>query len=146
MADNLYLTMRVSESLLRAGGDRKLAQRLLLDEAARDHRLLTAMVTPFLPNIANRIVQRTCERTQSTDHRPNRPAEPVRRSRRGGLSATDLDTIVGQLGNRIGATPMPGGLDALLYPQAQPKASPRHEDSIRQIAVAFARKRLDETA
>lgn len=120
-------------------------------EAVRDHRLMTAMAGPFLPNIANRIIQRVCERTKPnaarpTAPRPNAAAQSLRRPRRAGLSATDLDTIVGQLGNRIGAVPTPDGLDALLHPAEPPKASPRHADSIRQIAVAFARKRIDPTA
>ena len=142
--DDRYLMTRVSEALLRAGGDRALAQKVLLDEAARDQRLLNAMVAPYLPNIANRVVQRVCDRVKPPEARRERAAEPVRRLRRTGLSPTDMDTIVGQLGSRIGEAAAPGGLEALLRPAVRPKASAQHADSIRQLAVAFARKRIDQ--
>lgn len=155
MADDRYLITKVSEALLRAGGNRKLAQRLLLDAASRDTRLLNAMIAPYLPNIAARAVAGVCERAKASSaagsaDAPPAPADPAaltkassRRPRRTGLSPHDLDTIIGQLGSRIGEVPVPGGLDALLHPAVQPKAGPRHEQSIRQIAVAFARKRYD---
>lgn len=157
MADDRYLITKVSETLLRAGGDQKLAERLLLDAAGRDPRLLNAMIAPYMPNIAARTIARACERAKASSTAktaataPGAPdtaaaaKAPARPPPRTGLSPHDLDTIVGQLGSRIGAVPLPGGLDALLHPAVQPKAGPRHEQSIRQIAVAFARKRYDHS-
>lgn len=147
MADDRYLLTKVSETLLSAGGDRRLAQRLLLEAAGRDARLLKAMIAPYLQTIAARTVERVCDRAKAArEEKPvgaPRTTPAPRRPAGAGLSPHDLDTIVGQLGSRIGAVPMPGGLDALLRPAVQPKAGPRHEQSIRQIAVAFARKRYD---
>ena len=157
MADDRYLITKVSETLLRAGGDQKLAERLLLEAAGRDPRLLNAMIAPYLPNIAGRTIVRACERAKTSGARSTTAAAPATpdtaapakapapRPPRTGLSPHDLDTIVGQLGSRIDAVSLPGGLDALLRPAVQPKAGPRHEQSIRQIAVAFARKRYDHT-
>jgi hypothetical protein len=151
VADDRYLLTKVSETLLGAGGDRKQAERLLLEAAGRDPRLLKAMIAPYLPTIAARTVAGVCDRAKAANaaKAAPKPAAPAagkptpQRAARAGLSPRDLDTIVGQLGSRIGAVPLPGGLDALLRPAVQPKAGPRHEQSIRQIALAFARNRYD---
>ena len=146
MANDRYLMTKVSECLLSAGGDRKRAQQHLLDTAAHDPRLLNALVAPFLPNIAARVVNRICDQAQPPNRSQPEPAHPTSAQSRAGLSADDLETIIGQLGTRIGSVPVPNGLEALLRPAVQPKASQQHADSIRRIAVAHARKRLDQSA
>ena len=155
MASDPYLMTKISETLLRAGGDRKRAQEDLLEAAGHDPRLLSALVTPYLPSITTHVVNRVCDRAKFPERRQPALAHPRSvKDRPGGdrpmpiradLSADDLDTIVGQLGSRIGSVPAPNGLEALLRPQSQPKASAQHAESIRRIAVAHARKRLDQS-
>ena len=59
------------------------------------------------------------------------------------LSSAALDAVIGQLGRRIGTSAAPQGVAAILNPQPQPKAGAAHEQSLRTLARAFARKRLE---
>ena len=55
-----------------------------------------------------------------------------------------MDRVVKQLGREIGvAKPDPVGLQSLVEQPGTTLAGPRHVDSLRQIAMAYARKRFD---
>ncbi len=129
MADDAYVSGKIREALARSAGDQKLAQRLLLGWCAGDGKLLLGLVRPFLAGIVAHAVQRATGRAAAG---PNRALTPQA-----------LDTLVGQLGRTIGTTTPPRGMSALLEAPMPTKAGAGHEQSLRKLAAAFARKRLD---
>jgi hypothetical protein len=59
------------------------------------------------------------------------------------LTAEALDSVIGQLGDSIGEAKAPQGMAAVLSQPKRTKAGAKHQDSMRQLARAFAAKRLD---
>lgn len=146
MSSDAYVIGKVREALVQARGDAAAAQRLLLAWAARDGRLLRGLVTPFIKGIVahavTRVAAASARPAPAAKPGPGRPAAPPRRQT---LTPEALDQVLNQLGKRIGtADPPPRGMTALVTPSTpRPKAGKTHEDSLRKLAVAFARKRLD---
>ena len=116
-------------------GEGTKAQRLLLHWASQDNRLLLALAAPHLSGLAAHAVHRAKASSNGSSAEPARSAE---------ISAKALEEVVGQLGRRIGVSPAPpSGPAALLAPPRRPQAGRGHVEALRQIAVAFARKRYD---
>ena len=131
-----YASEKVSRALADSAGDRRAAQKLLVKWSVADPRLLMALVKPFLPGIAGHAVQ------QAPKEAPARPArKPMSKPR--ALSAKALDDVIGQLGASIGETKAPQGIAALLSRPQRAQAGETHQESVRQLARAFAAKRLD---
>ncbi len=130
MAEDSHVASRIAEALARCGGDRKAAQRLVLNWCGSDVRLLHGLVRPFLGGIV----------AQAVEH-----AEASAVTARRALTARGLDTVIGQLGRTIGtAAPTPRGMSALVDPPPAPvKAGPRHEQTMRQLAALYAHRRRD---
>ncbi len=144
MADE-YLPRAVAKAVAQASGDRKAAARLLLRRAAADERLLKALVGPYMPGIVAQAVQRhgtTAGRTGAGAGAGTEPG-PVRGR---ALGSADLDVVIGRLGQDIGTAAVHDGPAALLGREPRPKAGPGHEQALRTIAKAFARKRLEGEA
>lgn len=135
MLDGSYLTARVKEALDKSSGDVKAARRLLARWAAGDHRLLQELVGPFLPGIIAHTVGGGVE--------PHRVVPMRRRRKASALTPDALDQVVGALGEKIGTTHQPAGMTALTNPAKPTPAGAGHERSVRALAVAFARKRLE---
>ena len=133
MPNEDYGISRAREALARAKGERAKAQRLLLQWASRDERLTLALATPHLRGLAAHAVHRA--KTEAAAAGSDRPAE---------ISAQALEEVVGQLGRRIGVSPAAAnGPAALLAEPRRPQAGRGHVEALRQMAVAFARKRFD---
>lgn len=130
-----YASEKVSKALADSAGDRKAAQKLLVRWSVADPRLLMALVKPFLPGIAGHAVQQA----------PQAAARPARKpmSKPRALSAKALDEVVGQLGASIGEAKTPQGIAALLTRPKHAPAGEGHQESVRQLARAFAAKRLE---
>jgi len=137
MADD-YLARAVAAALAQATGDRTAAQRLLLRRAAGDGRLLKALVGPFMPGIVARAVER-----HATAVPPRAAARPARQRP---LGAADLDAVIGRLGDTIGRAEPGSPAARLLGREPRHKAGPGHEQALRTICKAFARKRLEGEA
>ena len=135
MAEASYLTAKVEEALDKSSGDIKAARRLLARWAANDHRLLRELVGPFLPGIVAHAI---------SDSRDPRRLTPKRRRRAASALTPDaMDEVVGALGQKIGTARQPTGMTALTNPSKPTQAGAGHERSMRALAVAFARKRLE---
>jgi|HigsolmetaAR204D_1030405.scaffolds.fasta_scaffold01665_3 hypothetical protein len=132
MSDQEYVAAKVKEAVARSAGETVTAQRLLIAWCARDDRLLRGLVSPFLRGIVAHAVERAAKA-------PAAAAAPAKR-----LSNQALDNVIGQLGQRIGTRNQPRGMTALINPPSQPAAGEGHERSLRQLAAAFARKRLEQ--
>ena len=130
-----YASEKVSKALADSAGDRKAAQKLLVRWSVADPRLLMALVKPFLPGIAGHAVQQA----------PQEAARPARKpmSKPRALSAKALDDVIGQLGASIGESKTPQGIAALLARPKHVQAGEGHQESVRQLARAFAAKRLE---
>ena len=131
-----YASEKASKALAVSAGDRRTAQKLLVKWSAADPRLLMALVKPFLPGIAGHAVQQV---PQETAARPAR--KPISKPR--ALSAKALDDVIGQLGASIGEAQAPQGIAALLSKPKRAQAGETHQESVRQLARAFAAKRLE---
>ena len=135
MVEGSYLTAKVTEALDKSSGDVKAARRLLARWAAGDHRLLQELVGPFLPGIIAHTIR---------NNRQPHGIVPMRRRRRSSALTPDaLEQVVGALGEKIGTTRQPAGMTALTNPAKPTPAGAGHERSMRALAVAFARKRLE---
>lgn len=151
MSSDAYVTGKVRDALVQTRGDAAAAQRLLLNWAARDDRLLRGLVTPFIKGIIAHAVTRVAAAAtiaKPANAKPAKPApagKPAAPPRRTTLTPEAFDQVLSQLGKRIGTTePPPRGMTALVTPPApRPKAGKGHQESLRKLAVAFARKRFD---
>ena len=121
-----YVADRVRSALSEAKGNRAAARQLLISECARDARLVRGLVAPYLPGIVAHALGQLAESPQ-----PGRKSE---------LPAQALETVVGQLGKKIGEARVPRGMTALTEPPTRPVAGQRHEDAIRQLAESYKRK------
>lgn len=138
MALDSYASKKVMKALADTAGDRKAAQKLLVQQAAADPRLLMALAKPFLSGIVGHAVQQAPQDAA----RAARPArKPMSKPR--ALTAEALDSVIGQLGASIGEAKAPQGMAAVLSQPKRTKAGAKHQDSMRQLARAFAAKRLD---
>lgn len=142
MSASDYAAEKVRTALIQSKGDGRAAQRLLVGACARDPKLLFGLVGPYLQGIVAHAVQRQLGRAAkdfagSSGGRASRPAnEPA-------LTREAMDSIVAQLGEKIGSKPQPEGMSALINPPTQPRAGKAHQDGIRTMAAAFMRKRLE---
>lgn len=138
MASNTYLAQRVRDALVQSHGDPLQAKRLILQWAGRDDRLLRTLVGPHIRAIV----------ADAVDRHAGQPTQPGGApARRGKAPASlSLDSVVDRMGERFGgAVEPPRGMTALLHgsdPNMR-NAGKRHADSLRTLAVAFARKRFD---
>lgn len=136
MASNSYLVSRIRDAVGQTGGDPARAQRLVTEWAARDDRLLRMLVAPYIRAIAAQAV------SQHGGIAAPRPAVGGNRP----LAGKTFDAVVGRMGERFGgAIETPRGMTRLIGgPGRQPSAAGKqHADSLRALAVAFARKRFD---
>ena len=129
-----YIDGKVRAALRQVRGDTLKAQRLLRNWAARDPELLRALAAPFIDGmVANAIAQHRTER------RPRPATAPT-----GRLSQEAFSHVVGELERTVGASSSdPKGVAALVAKPRRVPAGRRHEESLHQIALAFARKRFD---
>ncbi|NBB82050.1 MAG: hypothetical protein GVY28_01455 [Alphaproteobacteria bacterium] len=142
MADlQAHVDAAVAKALAAAKGDTARAQRLLIRAAAGDPKLLAGLAQPFLAGITAHALQRASGQAPA--------AAPTAKRRRSGpaakkdLTPEAFDAMVGQLGRRIGTSRAPEGMSALVE-EAQPtRAGTGHEQTLRAMATAFARQRLD---
>jgi|GEM_PF-742746 len=153
MADS-YLDDRLREAFKLGKGSPGLAQRLLIEWAVKDQRLLLGMVRPFMRAIVTAAVEGAIKRgVVVVATPPRRPAVAPR------LSGDLLDSVIAQMGRSGEAPPArplapaagPGVADrvdraeggirpGILNPPEQPAAGVGHVDAIRAIAAAFKRK------
>lgn len=138
MSQDPYVTAKIAEAIASAGGDAAAAQRLLIKACGRDDRLLRTLVAPFIKGIVAHAVQRAGGKVKPGAAKP-RAAKPVAQR----LSAEALDDVIGQLGQRIGTRTQPSGMTALVNPPTKTPAGEVHQQSLRRLATAFARKRLE---
>lgn len=139
-----YARARIHDALSRAGGDASQAKRLVLQMAGRDPQLLAGLVRPFIKGIVASAVERERGAAPMTAPRPQGQRQAPPRSRPRTLSADDLDAVIGRLGQQVGKTTSePQGIVAALSHHEPTKAGSKHEDSIRAMARAYARKRFD---
>ncbi|HET8727920.1 MAG TPA: hypothetical protein VFO41_10445 [Alphaproteobacteria bacterium] len=129
MSDNAYVAAKVREAIGRAGNDAAAAQRLLIAWCGRDDQLLRGLIAPFIRGIVAHAVQKGGAVE----------AKPAQR-----LTHQALDDVIGHLGRRIGAKSQPRGMTALINPPVPPAAGEAHQQSLRKLAAAFARKRLEQ--
>ena len=127
MSSKEYVAGRVGVALAEAKGNVSTARQLLIAECGRDPRLMHGLVAPFLPGIVSHAIDQSAKSNKAP-----KAAE---------LPANALDTVVGQLGKAIGETRLPRGMTALTETPSRPKAGPRHQDAIRQMADAYRQKR-----
>lgn len=134
MARASYIDAKVRAALQQARGDTVTAQRLLRNWAARDPELLRALAAPFIDGmVANAIAQHRTEKA------PRRAPPRV-----GRLTQEAMSHVVGQLERTVGVSSSdPKGVAALVSKPRRVPAGRRHEESLHQIALAFARKRYD---
>lgn len=132
MSDTPYISAKVREAVLQAKGDPVTAQRLLIAACGRDDRLLRGLVAPFIKGIVAHAVQKVAASAAPAARGPKK------------LTAQALDDVIGQLGQRIGSKAEPQGMTALINPPTRPTAGEGHQKSLRQLAAAFARKRLEQ--
>jgi hypothetical protein len=143
MADlQAHVDAAVAKALAAAKGDTTRAQRLLIRAAAADPKLLAGLAQPFLAGITAHALQRATGQAPAA-----KPAAAPRR-RSGAAAKKDLtpeafDAMVGQLGRRIGTSRAPEGMSALVEQPEPTPAGSGHEQTLRAMATAFARKRLD---
>ena len=140
MASNPYLVARIRDALAQSGGDGARAQRLILQWAGRDDRLLRTLVGPHIRGIVAQAVERQAGRPAAAAAGGGAPS-PAK-----ALTATTLDAVVGRMGERFGGiVEQPRGMSAFLPGSRAkpPDAGDRHAESLRTLAVAFARKRFD---
>ncbi len=138
MPSTTYLTERIHDALAQSEGDPLRAKRLVLQWAGRDERLLRMLVGPHIRAIVADAVDRHAGK-QATP----RAAAPKRNKPAAKVS---LDSVVDRMGERFGgAVEPPRGMTALLHGSSAKEhhAGQRHADSLRTLAVAFARKRFD---
>lgn len=138
MPSTSYLTERIHDALAQSEGDPLRAKRLVLQWAGRDERLLRMLVGPHI----RAIIADTVDRHAGKQARP-RAAAPKRAKAPAKIS---LDSVVDRMGERFGgAVEPPRGMTALLHGAGSKEhhAGQRHADSLRTLAVAFARKRFD---
>ena len=134
MAELDYTAHRVEAALKAAKGDRKKAQRVLMGWALDDEQLLRGLATPHLQGIT----------AHALKHAPKVATSGARGPQRRKITPDAMDRVVTQLGREIGvAKPDPVGLQSLVEQPGTTMAGPRHVASLRQIAVAYARKRFD---
>lgn len=141
MTSNQYLAARIRDAIGQAGGDVARAQRLITEWAARDDRLLRMLVAPYIRGIVGQAIQ------QHTGVPATKA--PARKRADAPLAGKNFDAVVGRMGERFGgAIEQPRGMSALIQgPDRKPAAAgKRHADSLRTLAVAFARKRFDPSA
>lgn len=137
MADlQSHVDAAVRKALAAAKGDPARAQRLLIRAAANDPRLLAGLAQPFLAGITAHAIQRTTGQAPPSEKRSGR-------ARSTGLTPEAFDAVVGQLGRRIGTSRAPEGMSALVRQPKPTRAGTGHEETLRAMATAFARKRLD---
>jgi hypothetical protein len=131
-----YASQKVLKALADTSGDRKAAHKLVVQWASADPRLLMALAKPFLSGIVGHAVQQAPQEARARAGR-----KPMSKPR--ALTAEALDSVIGQLGASIGEAKAPQGMAAVLSRPKPTKAGQGHQDSMRQLARAFAAKRLD---
>ena len=138
MAPNPYLTSRIRDALARSNGSASRAGRLVLQWAGRDDRLLRMLVAPYIRGIVAETVGRHAAHLGT-------PGGAIQDAD-GQSAKISLDAVVDRMGERFGGViEPPRGMTALLHGAGAKTrdAGKRHADSLRTLAVAFARKRFD---
>lgn len=165
MAKNSYVRDCLERALKEAGGDAAVAQERILRDAVTDRKLLLGLVAPHIKAIVGHALARTAKGAAG----PSTPAAPAPSARlatgqpAGGgakaaraasaktpkrpksLSPGDMDRVMDQLGARIGTIDTPQGLTALVTPPKRRAVNKSHAETMRQLAVAYARQRFDPT-
>jgi hypothetical protein len=139
-----YALRRVKDAIRQAGGDRNVANRMLLQACARDSRLLGGLTGPFLKGIIAHAMQNAAGAdagagvgaAAGANH-----AKPPRKPK--ALTTEGLDAVIGSLGDRIGTAPSQSRGASILTGPKPTKAGDAHRQSIRALARAFAQKRFD---
>lgn len=138
-----YVRNKVREAMVAAKGGRTTAQRLLMEWAEQDPRLLLGMARPFLKAVAAAALQTEMRRMDAGSRRP----AP------GGAGALSRDALA-QVLSRMGDEPPPperrgGGTmrSATMAISSREEAAAKsgdlsHERSMMAIAKAFAAKKL----
>jgi len=143
---NAYVRERVKQVLQRCRGDQAAAQKMLLQLAVKDVRLLQGLVAPHIQAITAHAISgvadngsRKAPRLQGGGRSRNSKRSAMTKR----LSSKDIQKVMDQLGERIGITDVPRGMTALVTPPQRRQSNQTHADTMRQLAVAFARKRFD---
>lgn len=147
---NAYVRERVKQALQRCRGDRQAAQRLLLQSAVKDTKLLQGLVAPHIMAITENAVaevsgQAARKPVVSAAAGSTQKAKVPRRQKKqsSGLSSRDMERVMDALGRQIGTTTPPRGMTALITPPQKRRTNQSHADTMRQLAVAYARRRFD---
>ena len=135
-----HVDAAVRKALAAADGDAARAQRLLARWAAADARLMAGLARPFLTGITAQAVQRVTGKKLAPAASPAAAGRPRRAAQ---LTPEAFDAVVGRLGKAIGTSPAPEGMSALVRAPEPTRAGSGHEKTMRALAVAYARQRLD---
>ena len=135
-----YVVEQVTRALTTANGDAGTAVRLLARACADDPLLLREITAPYLAGMLGHLVSRIAGAPAPPAPQNAMRTGPVPAAR---LTDRSFDAVIGQLSKRIGTGEGRSRAAHILTPERRPAASQRHQDAIRAMAVAFARKRLE---
>lgn len=158
--DLSYVDGKVREALTVARGSRATAQKMIIQAALRDDRLLQGLAAPFLKAIVGAAIERVLRRSGDAGSgavvaSAGSRANPARQS----LSPEALDAVLRQMGQNPPAAAAAAAAVAAVVPvvaapvasssqaarilgggEARPAAGARHEAAMRTIAAAFSRR------
>ena len=137
MAADPQLAEKVQAALAKSGGNRRLAQSMLLTWAMEDAALLRALVAPYLTGIVGRAIDaaRAPAARPASAKAADRVADataPVEDREKAPMTDDLLDRLADQLGEHFDRTPRPAA-----------EGAARQASSLRTLAVAHARRRYD---
>lgn len=136
---------RIAQALQLGQGDRQAAIRTLIGWCATDHRLLVALIQPYLQGILFHHVERVAGAASGDRPPPTRKAKLVPEA----LPNAAMDAIVDQLGSRIPNPPRPAraaprtpeeqiaSLGRSTEPPPPPAAGKQHRAAMQVVARSF---------
>lgn len=165
MAKTSYVQQCLERALKDAKGNAAAAQERILRDAVTDRKLLLGLVAPHIKAIVAHALSRTAKAvaggpdaaaSPSGRLATGRPAAEDGKAKRAAgvtgaktpkrptaLSAGDMDRVMDRLGAKIGTSHVPQGLTALVTPPKRRAVNKSHAETMRQLAVAYARQRFD---
>ncbi|HYD99183.1 MAG TPA: hypothetical protein VEH84_07360 [Alphaproteobacteria bacterium] len=131
-----YVAAKLREALAACGNNATVAQRIVIEWAQADDRLLRGLAGPFLKSIVAHAVLRAGGKPGPAPREKPR-AKPV-----SALPATVVNDLLNQMGRNFGQeAPKTVGGGLVVNPK-DAKAGPGQEKALRTLAAAFAKKRL----